>query len=101
VTVADDIDALDSDAARAQFCRDRAEDYRRQWFAGQARTIAEVIELAQVGDKRFRAMSGRELDVTGRQRWSRSQEGQDLRVYEDRFAGLSLFYLAWADYRRV
>ncbi len=95
-SIAEQMALLPSDYSRAVFCREQAETFRNQWFAGQDREIAYVRERACAGDPRFRRMTPAQLLVTGRWRWSGSADAQYLFVLENAFTGWARMYLAFA-----
>src|SRR5689334_1033728 len=96
-TVAEQIEHLASDYERAVFCREQAERYRRQWFAGSQKAISYVMARANAGDPRFKNMSDLALQITGRWRWSHSSQGQYLSKLETTFTGWAQLYLFFAE----
>ena len=86
------------DYQQAQDFRRNAEHYRDRWFAGRAREITVVTELARAGDKRFRRMSAAQLNTIGRVRWSQSARARSLTGKEQRTMHWAQIYLAFAEF---
>jgi hypothetical protein len=95
-SIAEQIDHLPDDYQRAMFCREQAEDYRRQWFAGREREIAYVQARAEARDPRFRRMTPEQLLRTAQWRWSQSARAQLLWTLESTFSGWAKMYLSFA-----
>ena len=95
-SIAEHMASLADDYQRAMFCREQAENFRNQWFAGQDREIAYVRNRALAGDPRFRAMTPAQLVVTGRWRWNGSADARYLSALENAFTGWAQMYLAFA-----
>ena len=100
MSVAEQIDHLPDDYHRAMFCREHAEDYRRQWFAGREREIAYVLARAEARDPRFRRMTRAQLVMTAQWRWSQSAAAQLLWTLESTFSGWAKMYLSFARHHR-
>lgn len=96
---AEEIDALPDDYHRALYCRTQAEHYRHQWFAGRQQEIDHVKARADGGDARFEYMTDKQLEVTGRLRWSASTQAKRLGGLEDRYSAWALMYLAFAEFQ--
>jgi hypothetical protein len=99
-TAAEEIDALPDDYRRALYCRTQAEHYRHQWFDGRQQEIDRVKERAYRGDARFEHMSDKQLELTGRLRWSGSTQAKRLGGLEERYSAWALMYLAFADFQQ-
>jgi hypothetical protein len=95
-SIAEQMELLADDYRRAVFCREQAENFRNQWFAGQDREIAYVRDRAYAGDPRFRSMTPAQLVVTGRWRWNGSADARYLSALENAFTGWAQLYLAFA-----
>jgi hypothetical protein len=95
---ANGLDQMTDDYQRAWYCRTQAEAAREKWFAGRAREIDYVVGRADSGDPRFCDMSDRELEITGRTRWSQSLEAQKLQNIEQRYGRWAELYLAFAQF---
>jgi hypothetical protein len=96
-TVAQQIEDLPNDYRRAVFCREHAEGFRRQWFAGMSRETAYVVQRADGGDPRFRAMTPGQLEMTARWRWSQSARARYFMELESVFTGWAQMYLSFAE----
>jgi hypothetical protein len=98
-TAAEEIDALPDDYHRALYCRTQAEHYRHEWFAGRQQEIDHVRARAYGGDARFGHMTEKQLELTGRLRWSGSAQAKRLGGLEERYSAWALMYLAFADFQ--
>ena len=96
-TLAEQIQHLANNFQRAEFCREHAEDSRRQYFVGRQREIAYVMARADAGDPRFKNMTRAQLQMTGAWRWSQSSQGQYLSKLETRFTDWAHMYLSFAE----
>ena len=99
MTPAEELDNLPDDYHRALYCRNQAEIYRHQWFAGRQREINHVRERAHVGDARFDHMNDGQLELTGKLRWSQSTQSKRLSGLEEKFSDWALMYLAFAEFQ--
>jgi hypothetical protein len=84
---------------QAVSCLRRTETYRNEWFAGLTREIDIVKERAEAGDKRFRGMTSKQREVTGRLRWSLSAKAHHLAHLEQKYRSWAEMYLAFAEYQ--
>lgn len=83
----------------AQFWLRQAEGYRDQWYARLTAEINYVKARAAAGDPRFKRMTPRELEVTGRWRWILSLQARHLVELEQTYRRRAHMYLTFVEFQ--
>jgi len=78
----------------------QAESYHDQWLAGLTREINHVKVRAAYRDHRFEYMTPKELERTGRWRWTHSHQAKSLDVLERDSRERARMYLAFAEFQQ-
>jgi hypothetical protein len=92
------IQALGSDAERAEFCKRWYQDCALTYFQGQDESIARQIELFEI-NHRGRRPRGSDLTIckiVGKSRWSSTQAAKEILSDQRWFESMANMYAAQA-----